>query len=143
MWGGFRRKILTSMLGLMGMGAGTLIWPWPRFRSSPWLSGVPSGRAGQCPLTMGPFMAVIQSTVEPGMQARIYPCFGVSARDDSDRPMVAGPAADRVGIQAWFFIAGVLCILMDVTGDVYSGRDEYRNERGAALNELSPHKQTV
>jgi DHA3 family macrolide efflux protein-like MFS transporter len=30
--------------------------------------------------------------------------------------MIAGPVADQVGIQAWFMLGGVLCILMGVTG---------------------------
>jgi hypothetical protein len=30
--------------------------------------------------------------------------------------MIAGPVADRVGIQAWFLLGGVLCIFMAVTG---------------------------
>ena len=30
--------------------------------------------------------------------------------------LVAGPVADRVGIQAWFFVGGVLCILMAIAG---------------------------
>jgi hypothetical protein len=30
--------------------------------------------------------------------------------------MIAGPVADRVGIQAWFLLGGILCIFMAVTG---------------------------
>jgi MFS family permease len=30
--------------------------------------------------------------------------------------MIAGPVADRFGIQAWFLLGGILCIIMAVTG---------------------------
>jgi hypothetical protein len=30
--------------------------------------------------------------------------------------MIAGPVADRVGIQAWFLLAGLVCVLMAQAG---------------------------
>jgi hypothetical protein len=30
--------------------------------------------------------------------------------------MIAGPVADRFGIQAWFLLGGIMCIFMAVTG---------------------------
>ena len=30
--------------------------------------------------------------------------------------MIAGPVADQAGIQAWFLLGGLLCILMAVAG---------------------------
>ena len=30
--------------------------------------------------------------------------------------MIAGPVSDRVGIQAWFLLGGVLCVLMGIVG---------------------------
>ena len=117
LWGGFSRKILTSLIGLMGMGAGTLI-----------LALVPSSAiflavggallvGFMTPMTMGPFFAVIQSTVEPDMQARVFSL--MSSVGTGIVPiglMIAGPVADRVGIQAWFLLGGILCIFMAVTG---------------------------
>jgi MFS family permease len=61
--------------------------------------------------------AVIQSTVEPDMQARIFTI--MSSVGGGMAPiglMIAGPVADRVGIQAWFFVGGIVCVLMGVTG---------------------------
>ena len=69
------------------------------------------------PMTMGPFFAVIQSTVEPDMQARIFSL--LSSVGTGIVPlglMIAGPVADRVGIQAWFLLGSNLCIFMAVTG---------------------------
>jgi DHA3 family macrolide efflux protein-like MFS transporter len=66
---------------------------------------------------MGPFFALIQSTVEPDMQARIFSL--LSSVGTGIAPlglMIAGPIADRIGIQAWFLLGGILCIVMAVTG---------------------------
>nr|HMQ55189.1 MFS transporter [Anaerolineae bacterium] len=108
-WGGFERKILTSMLGLIGLGAGTLIlalapaWALPLAIGGALLVGVMNS------LTMGPFLAVIQSTVEPDMQARIFSL--MSSIGGGMAPiglMIAGPVADRVGLQTWFWLGGTL-----------------------------------
>ena len=116
-WGGFERKILTSMMGLMGMGAGTLILALAP--SSAMLLAVCGALLVglMSPITMGPFFAVIQSTVEPDMQARIFSL--LSSVGTGMTPiglMIAGPVADRVGIQAWFLLGGSLCVLMGVAG---------------------------
>jgi DHA3 family macrolide efflux protein-like MFS transporter len=116
-WGGFRRQIMTSLTGLLGMGAGILI-----------LSLVP--REGMAvaaravflvgtmnSLTMGPFIALIQAQVEPSLQARV-----LSLMSSAGTLMVplglaaAGPVADHFGIQTWFFWGGLLCILMAAAG---------------------------
>jgi DHA3 family macrolide efflux protein-like MFS transporter len=116
-WGGFRRKILTSMLGLMVMGAGTLI-----------LALSPAGMISLAifgalivglsnPITMGPFFAILQATVEPDMQARVFSLmWSIGGGMAPLGLLVAGPVADKFGIQAWFFIGGALCILMGAAG---------------------------
>lgn len=116
-WGGFQRKIVTSMMGLMGMGAATLILAvapasaLPLVISGALLFGVMN------PMTMGPFFAIIQSKVEPDMQARIMTL--LSSVGGGIAPiglMIAGPVAEWAGIQAWFLLAGSLCILMGTSG---------------------------
>lgn len=116
-WGGFTRKIVTSLVGLMGMGAGTLVLALAPSSAiflavgGAWLVGV------MTPLTMGPFFAVLQSAVEPDMQARILSLLSsVGAGMAPLGLMFAGPVADWLGIQAWFLVGGSLCILMGVAG---------------------------
>jgi DHA3 family macrolide efflux protein-like MFS transporter len=117
LWGGFSRKILTSMVGLMGMGAGTLILALAP-SSVIFLAVGGAMLVGlMTPITMGPFFALIQSTVEPDMQARIFSF--LSSVGTGIAPlglMIAGPVADRAGIQTWFLLGGILCIFMAVTG---------------------------
>jgi DHA3 family macrolide efflux protein-like MFS transporter len=116
-WGGFKCKILTSMIGLMGMGAGTLVLALAPSSAMPLAVGGALLFGVMNPITMGPFFAVIQSTVEPDMQARVLTL--LSSVGGGMAPiglMIAGPVSDRVGIQAWFLLGGVLCVLMGIVG---------------------------
>lgn len=116
-WGGFRRNIITSLLGLMGMGLGTLF-----FAAAPetalWLAVFGSLLVGiMTPMTIGPFFAIIQTVVEPDMQARVFSL--LNSAGTAMVPiglLVAGPVADRFSIQVWFLFGGLLCILMAVSG---------------------------
>jgi len=116
-WGGFKRNIVTSMLGLMGMGLGTLV-----FAVAPstalWLAIFGALLVGiMTPMTMGPFFAMIQTIVEPDMQARIFSLLSsVGAAMVPIGLLVAGPVADRFSIQVWFLFGGLLCILMAICG---------------------------
>jgi DHA3 family macrolide efflux protein-like MFS transporter len=116
-WGGFKRNIVTSMLGLMGMGLGTLI-----FAVAPstalWLVVFGSLLVGiMTTMTMGPFYAMIQTIVEPDMQARIFSLLNsVGSAMVPIGLMIAGPVADRFSIQVWFLFGGLLCILMAMCG---------------------------
>jgi len=116
-WGGFSRKILTSMIGLMGLGAGTLILALAPSSAIFLAVGGALLVGFMLPITNGPLLALIQSTVEPDMQARVFSL--LSSVGTGIAPlglMIAGPVADRVGIQAWFMLGGILCLLMAVTG---------------------------
>jgi len=116
-WGGFSRKILTSLVGLMGMGVGTLILALAPSSAIFLAVGGALLVGFMTPMTMGPFFAVIQSTVEPDMQARVFSL--LSSIGTGIAPlglMIAGPVADRVGIQAWFLLGGILCLFMALTG---------------------------
>jgi DHA3 family macrolide efflux protein-like MFS transporter len=101
----------------MGMGAGTLVLALAPSSAIFLAVGGALLVGFMTPMTMGPYFAVVQSTVEPDMQARIFSL--LSSVGTGIAPlglMIAGPVADRVGIQAWFLLGGVLCILMAVTG---------------------------
>jgi MFS transporter, DHA3 family, macrolide efflux protein len=91
------------------------------------------------PITMGPFFAVIQSTVEPDMQARIFSL--LSSIGGAMAPlglMIAGPLADRVGIQTWFFLGGALCVLMAIAGLFIPAVMNIEEKGSVRIDKLSP-----
>nr|HMN61930.1 MFS transporter [Anaerolinea sp.] len=78
-WGGFKRKIWTSMTGLVGMSLGTLV-----IASAPAayfaVALVGMGLVGLMnPITNGPLFAFLQSRIAPEMQGRVFTLVGSMA----------------------------------------------------------------
>jgi len=112
-WGGFRRRIYTSLLGLIGMGLGvTLIGLtpaalFPLALAAMFLAGFTQ------PLVNGPVMAIMQAQVAPEMQGRVFTLLGAAASAMTPLSLaVAGPVADAVGVSPWYVAGGLGCLLM-------------------------------
>lgn len=115
MWGGFRRKIYTSLTGLVGMGLGTLLVGV----ASPtgfWLAWGGMLFAGfMNPIVNAPFMAILQSAVAPEIQGRVFTAVSSMAGAASLLGMaIAGPVADWAGVQIWFIAAGIISMSMAI-----------------------------
>jgi DHA3 family macrolide efflux protein-like MFS transporter len=108
-WGGFRRKILTTLMGLsilglimfvLGFVPGNLFW---LAIGCCFLLGL------MIPLVDGPLFAVLQTTVDPQIQGRVFTLIGSLVSITSPFSLVvAGPISDWIGLQVWYIIAGVL-----------------------------------
>ncbi|MCX7682684.1 MAG: MFS transporter [Anaerolineae bacterium] len=114
-WGGFRRRVWTSLSGLLGMGLGTLcigLSPATAF----WLALSATFFVGfMNPITNGPLIAILQAKVAPDMQGRIFTVIQSAATATSPLSMViAGPVADWLGVRVWYIVAGTVCILMAI-----------------------------
>ena len=116
-WGGFKRKIMTSMMGLVGMGVGTLLLSQVPPTGIYLAVGAALITGIMQPIVNGPIFAVMQSTVAPDMQARIFSLLSSMASGMSPIGLIiAGPISDKMGIQTWYLIGGSLCILMAFIG---------------------------
>ena len=116
-WGGFKNKIMTSMLGLAGMGIGTLLMSQVPPTGIYIAIGAALIVGFMQPITNGPIFAVMQSTVAPDMQARVFSLLGSAAAAMSPVGLlIAGPLSDKFGIQTWFLLGGTICLLMAVSG---------------------------
>jgi MFS transporter, DHA3 family, macrolide efflux protein len=114
-WGGFQRRIVTSMVGLVGMGLGvTLIGFAPANLFGMAVVGMAlSGLMN--PICNGPINAILQSAVAPDMQGRVMTLVSSAAGLMSPLSLaIAGPVSDALGIQVWFVAAGLLSMLMAV-----------------------------
>jgi DHA3 family macrolide efflux protein-like MFS transporter len=114
-WGGFKRRILTSTLGLCGIGLGILtvgLTPeslFPLAVASMAFGGVMSS------LTNGPIMAIFQATVAPEMQGRVFTLIGSASAGMMPLGLaVAGPLADVIGVRTCFVLGGLITILAAV-----------------------------
>jgi DHA3 family macrolide efflux protein-like MFS transporter len=114
-WGGFRRRMLTSLAGLIGLGLGffllgvtpdTMFW---LALSSTVMAAVMSA------MTNGSLMAVLQTTIAPEMQGRVFTLMVSMASAISPLGLaVAGPVADLLGVQFWYIVGGVVCMGMGI-----------------------------
>jgi DHA3 family macrolide efflux protein-like MFS transporter len=112
-WGGFKRKIVTSLAGVLGIGAGVLLVglaPGNLF----YLILVANFIMGLTQVfANGPLTAIFQSAIEPDMQGRVLSL--ISAGATAMMPLsllVAGPLSDRLGVRFWYLLGGGLCILV-------------------------------
>lgn len=117
LWGGFQRKIHTLLTGLtvaslslIGFG----LAPSHAFSmalASAFLLGV------MIPMIDGPFMAIMQSTVAPEIQGRVFTLTISLLQLTSPISLaVAGPVSDAVGIQVWYLLAGVISAVLGIAG---------------------------
>ena len=114
-WGGFKKRILTSLLGVFGMGIGTLMMglsPAPLFVLALFgmlLAGFMN------PIANGPLMAIFQANVAPQMQGRVISLISMVAGAMSPLSLlIAGPVADLLGVRTWYMVAGVGAMVMAV-----------------------------
>ncbi|HEC63230.1 MAG TPA: MFS transporter, partial [Candidatus Acetothermia bacterium] len=112
-WGGFRKKIHTILLGVVGMGLGFGLlgllpptWFYPALGLF-LLAGLMN------PIANSPFMALVQTTVEPGMQGRVFSLMSSMAQGMAPLSLLlAGPLADLFGVQFWYLVGGAGVIFL-------------------------------
>jgi DHA3 family macrolide efflux protein-like MFS transporter len=112
-WGGFKRRIVTSFSGIIGIGVGVILTgliPADMFYfllAAQFLLGFAQVFAN------GPLMAIMQSTVDSDVQGRVFSLLGAGATAMMPLSLlIAGPVADALGIRFWYILGGTVCILM-------------------------------
>ena len=115
-WGGFKRRIVTSFSGIIGIGLGIMLVGFiPSnmiflLMAASFLIGFAQVFAN------GPLSAIFQSSVAPEMQGRVFSLLGAGATAMMPLGLlIAGPVSDTLGIRFWFIFGGVVCILMTIT----------------------------
>ncbi|MBI1793936.1 MAG: MFS transporter [Chloroflexi bacterium] len=114
-WGGFKRKVATSLTGIVGIGVGVLM-----VGLAP-ATAFPLALAGMAfigvtnPLANGPLSALVQTVVRPDMQGRVTSLIMSAATAMAPLGLlIAGPMSDLIGIRVWFWFGGAVCLLMGV-----------------------------
>ncbi len=112
-WGGFKNKIITSLLSLTISGLAVLaVGLAPSNMYLVALAGM-TLFGFLNPITNGPLFAIIQTNVEPEIQGRVLSLLSAGAALASPLGLViAGPLADATNNnQLWFIIGGILTFL--------------------------------
>ncbi len=110
-WGGFRRRIVTSLMGLVGIGLGVVIVGVAPASMFPLAVGGMLMGGIMSSLTNGPIMAIFQANVAPELQGRVFTLMGSMTAGMMPLGLaVAGPLADVIGVRTWFIGAGLLAV---------------------------------
>jgi DHA3 family macrolide efflux protein-like MFS transporter len=133
-WGGFRRRMVTILTGLVGIGLGILIigltpaWAFPLAVVGIFICGLMNGVA------IGPVSALIQSVVPPEMQGRVFTVIMAGTLAVSPLGLaVAGPIADLFGVRFWYVASGILCTAIGL-GGFFVRPILHLEDRGAAAS---------
>jgi DHA3 family macrolide efflux protein-like MFS transporter len=125
-WGGFRRRIMTSLLGLIGIGLGALVigltpaGMFPLAIAAFFVVGV------MLPLTNGPLFAIVQAAVAPEMQGRVFTLIGSVAAAMSPLGLaIAGPISDTIGERTWFLVTGLMALVSYLIPAIRSIEDQH------------------
>ena len=116
-WGGFKRRILTSLLGLIILGIAMLVigftpsWAFLLAVGMSFLAGI------ALPIVNGPIHAVLQAVVAPEIQGRVFTL--VVSLATAMTPLgliIAGPISDAFSVNTWYVIGGVTTITLGALG---------------------------
>jgi DHA3 family macrolide efflux protein-like MFS transporter len=116
-WGGFKRRILTTLVGLLGMGLSYLtigFAPTTLFSLALFASFLMGSAVS---IIQGPVFAIFQAAIEPAMQGRVITLVGSLGGAMAPLGLIlAGPIADVFGIQTWYVVSGGVIAMMGIAG---------------------------
>jgi DHA3 family macrolide efflux protein-like MFS transporter len=114
-WGGFRRRVHTTFVGLLVAGIGTIALGAASSTVVALTGIVILGVTIPC--INGPIQAVLQTTVAPEYQGRIFTLYASACGAMAPLGLaVAAPVAELVGIRALYAVAGLACLAMGAGG---------------------------
>lgn len=138
-WGGFRRRVVTMLMGIVGTGVGVVLvglTPASFFALAP--IGLFFGAVMNA-LCNGSAFAVLQQVVTPEMQGRVFTL--VNSLCGAMTPLslaVAGPLADAVGVRTLYIVGGAAQVVLGagafLVPVIMHIEDNHRTETAAGEN---------
>jgi MFS transporter, DHA3 family, macrolide efflux protein len=114
-WGGFRRRIFTSLAGVVGIGLGVILTGLtpPQALYVLLIANFFVGAAQV--FANGPLTAIFQAAVRPDMQGRVFSLIGAGATAMMPLSLlIAGPLSDALGVRTWYWFGGAACVFFAV-----------------------------
>lgn len=135
LWGGFKKKVYTILTGMFGLGAASLLLGFTPGNML-WLGMASVFTIGfMVSLTDAPISAVMQTTVPPEMQGRVFGLLG--SLFSLTTPIGLGIVAllgDSVSVPFLFRLAGTICMAVAVLSLFFPS---FRNIEQHKFNETS------
>jgi Arabinose efflux permease len=116
-WGGFKRRVWTVLMGILGIGAGMLTFgliPANRFTWSLLSLGMVGLMASFANGSLGP---LLQTKVPPEVQGRVFML--LSSLTLAMMPIglfLSAPIADNFGTQVSYIVGGAACLVIGLLG---------------------------
>ena len=117
LWGGFKSRIYTILLGVLGIAAGSLVIAaaaqaqFPLALAGMAISGLMN------PLTNGPLQAIIQAHTTPEVQGRIFSLLeSLISLMMPVSMLVAAPVAEHIGVRGWLVVGAAGCLAIGLAG---------------------------
>ena len=110
-WGGFQRRVHTVFVGLLVAGVSTLLLGTASATGAAFAGILILGV--MIPCINGPIQAVLQATVAPEFQGRVFTLYmsGCAAMAPLGLA-IAAPVAELVGVRALYVAGGLACLAM-------------------------------
>jgi DHA3 family macrolide efflux protein-like MFS transporter len=116
-WGGFRKRIVTALAAMVVLGVAVIAVGLTPASSFLWALVSMSCVGLIVPLVNGPVFAILQATIAPDYQGRVFALVGSLATAAAPLGLIAAaPVADIVGVGAWYLAAGIACVAMGIAG---------------------------
>lgn len=116
-WGGGRRRILTTLSAMIALGVAVLAVGVTPDGSFAWLVAAMFSVGVIVPVVNGPVHAILQATIAPEYQGRVFGLLGSLAGATAPLGLLlAAPVAELVGVRTWYFAGGAACIAMGAAG---------------------------
>lgn len=116
-WGGTKRKIVTTMGGIFLLGIGVMSTGFIPAEYFGLAVGAAALMGFALPIANGTLGGIMQSSVAPDMQGRVFSLVNSLASGMAPIGLaLAGPVADLLGIQSWYVVAGSVAIGMAAFG---------------------------
>jgi DHA3 family macrolide efflux protein-like MFS transporter len=116
-WGGLRKRIVTVLTGLAALGVAVSAVGLTPPSSFLWALVSMSCVGLAVPVVNGPVFAILQATVAPDYQGRVFSLVGSLAGAAAPLGLIAAaPVAEVLGVGAWYLAAGFACVAMGIAG---------------------------
>lgn len=116
-WGGFRKRIVTTLAGMAALGLAVIAVGLTPANSFVWALIAMSSVGLIVPLVNGPVYAILQASIAPEYQGRVFAL--VTSLATGAAPLglvVAAPVTEVAGVGLWYLAGGVACLVMGLGG---------------------------
>lgn len=112
-WGGFKRRMVTSVVGTVGIGVGILAIGLVPSTAFPLALAIWLFVGLTFPMALGPIRAIYQTSVPAEMQGRFFTLNDAVVRATSPLGLaIAGPLTDTLDVRFLWVIAGIALIVL-------------------------------